>query len=162
MGDVSDSHLNEPFQRQRPCGRMDAPALEILLLQSAKDSSDLLANQLRELKLLFGIPLMIGQPSGKGIGIAAKQGRLILGNHPLDPVGIYDFEVGQMTDDFQSGPFARDLTGNLVASGTRLGATSARPIPTQKANPLARLQREADLIQHQRATEAQADVTQRN
>jgi hypothetical protein len=45
MWDMVNSSLNQFFQRYRPDLRMDAPALEILGLQGAKNPCHLLADQ---------------------------------------------------------------------------------------------------------------------
>ena len=95
MGDVAGHSFEQCGQRHRPGFRMDAPALKILGLQRSQNPSDLLTDQCDQEKFLFGIPLVVGQPSGEYFLVAAKQSRLVLGDHPLDPVGTDDLEVGQ-------------------------------------------------------------------
>ena len=83
---------------------MHAATLIVFRLQGPQDDGDLLADRFDQGEFALQVAIVVGQLLGEEGLVAAGQGRFIFGNHALDAVGEDDLKIGQMADDFQSGP----------------------------------------------------------
>ena len=95
-------------QRERAGLVLPQADAEVGLVEHAADPHDLAADGGDEHQLFFQIAAVIGEAAGEDVGIAAEEGRLVFGDHATQPIGIDDLEIGQMADDFERGPLARN------------------------------------------------------
>jgi hypothetical protein len=79
--------------------------------ERAEDAVHLGTVDADHVELLAHVALVVGQPGDIGGLVEAHEQRLVHGDDPLHPVGVDLLGVGQVGDDFQGGPFARDWPG---------------------------------------------------
>ena len=109
--DVIYDSEEELLERERSGFTVDAAPREISFGQRAQHPRDVTAAEFNQAELFFQIALVVGQAGGVLLLVPAGKDWFFLGDNGRKSVRSNDLKVGQVRDDLQSRPFARDRTG---------------------------------------------------
>ena len=108
MFDVPGGTFEKLLDREWTGFAVDAAALPVSGRKGTQNPCDVAAAGLDQPQLFFHIALVIGQPRRILLLVTTRDRRLVLGNGRRRTIDADHFEVGQMGDDFQRAPFARN------------------------------------------------------
>ena len=115
--DVAGDSLQECSQAEWASFAVATDSLEVGCRNGSQDCGHLLANVLDQFQFTFEVSIVIGEFRGKLVGVSAEEGRLVFGERPLHAVGVNRLKVGEVCDEFERAPFARNRSREEFVSG---------------------------------------------
>ena len=108
MRNVVADALEQGFERKCSGLRMVAGSFEITCFQFAQDRSHLSTNHRDQFQFGSNRTMLVRQPGGKSIRIAAEKRGATFRNHALHAVSINRFEIGDVANNLTRRPLTRD------------------------------------------------------
>ena len=92
-------------------------SLEVGYGNGSQNCGHLLANNLDQFQFTFEVSIVIGEFRSKLVGVSAEECRLVFGERPFHAIGVNRLKVGEVCDEFERAPFARDRSREEFVSG---------------------------------------------